>query len=174
MKTKATKKTVRQHVRHHLAKPHVQYTGFVLVIALAIASGWSVLYTRNWHHDSSAVASRPTLTLSAKRDTGAREIMSGQPIEGKKGVIVTVTITNNTDQVQPLIPAHQTFIRDALGNSFQLAPIDEIKNPIPGGTLRAGESRTGELSYIVDKDATHLRFYFDSRWSDAPPIVIDL
>jgi hypothetical protein len=169
----ATRKTLRQHARHHLSQPAVQYACFTLVLILAVASGWSVLYTRSWHREST-VASQQTLTLTSKRDAGAREIMTGQPIAGKRGVIVTVTITNNTGQVQTFIPAHQTFIRDALGNSYSLAPLDEIKHPIAGGQLRAGESRSGELSYIVDKDASYLRLYFDSRWSNGPPIVIDL
>jgi hypothetical protein len=114
------------------------------------------------------------LTVQHTRSLPARELMSGQLLEGKKGILVDLTVVNETNTTQPFIPVHQMILRDDLGRTYTLAPLGEVKQPISAGNLKVGEKRSGELSFMVDDTAQSLHLIFDSRWNDGPPVSISL
>jgi len=114
------------------------------------------------------------LTVQRTQSLPARELMSGKLLEGKKGVLVDLTVVNETDTAQPFIPVHQMILRDDLGRTYTLAPLGEVKHPISAGNLKAGEKRSGELSFMIDDTAQSLHLIFDSRWNDGPPISVSL
>ena len=114
------------------------------------------------------------LTVQRTQSLPARELMSGKLLEGKKGVLVDLTVVNETNTSQPFIPVHQMILRDDSGRTYNLAPLGEVRHPIGAGTLKAGEKRSGEISFMVDDTAKSLYLIFDNRWNNGPPVSTPL
>lgn len=182
-KTTAKTTTTVNHAHHephagwHRLAGHRLKAGLALAAVIAIAlSAWAVLAAGGMRDRQPAqpASQQPRLAITAKRNVPARELMSGRLTEGHTGMILAISVVNDTVYNQPFIPVHQVFMRDALGNTYDMTPLGQVKKPIVAGSLRPGESRSGELSFVVKENAPQLRFYFDSRWSNSAPVVVDL
>jgi|GEM_PF-6194434 len=174
---KAKKRETVASLWHAIRKRHV----FLVVAVLAGAiCGLIALVAFDVIGSSKNVPQRHAfiqvagLTVQRTRKLPARELMSGQLLEGKKGILVSLTVVNETDTPQPFIPVHQMILRDDLGNSYSLTPLGEVQKPIQAGTLKPGEKRSGELSFMVDDTPQPLHLIFDSEWSGGPPVSVPL
>lgn len=81
---------------------------------------------------------------------------------GKQYVIVDVTIKNISKEPIDVLPANDTYIKDAAGNVSYLSPVG-LDNPFRAGKLMADDTIKGQLSFLAAKD-TPLKFYIDAIW----------
>ena len=165
------------------AKPKPStYKPLGLAVALGAASGFVVLILalgiRMESHDRTAsthtVRQVAGLTSTPAQEFKARELMSGQLIPGKKGIIVSITVVNQTDRPQSFIPIHQMFLHDELGHNYTMTPLGEVQHPIHAGKLQPNETRSGQVSFMVDNNSTGLNLLFDSRWNNGQPVSVSV
>lgn len=119
-----------------------------------------------------------TAALSAEvnsvTEVPARELMSGNVIDTQKGLIIHVSITNNTDVEQYFLPVNQVFIKGSDDSIYQMSPLAGVRNPITAGAVAPGETLEGDMSFAVNKEETDNWLYIDTRWNGMSPLVIKL
>ena len=137
----------------------------VLVALLGMATGW-LIYSQ-WLYrliltPQTTVSPQPKYVakiISSRIDDTGTEVF--RPGAGYHYVIVDVEITNSDTADLALAPVIQTQIQSAMGERFEMAPAP-LDKPFDAGVLAPGQSRRGELSYIVPDEATDMRWVFES------------
>lgn len=104
----------------------------------------------------------------------ARDLMTGQVTEGQKGLIVHVSITNNTDTEQYFLPVNHVFIKGSDDAIYQMSPLAGVRNPITAGAIAPGATLEGDMSFAVSKDEADNWLFIDTRWNGMSPLVIKL
>ncbi len=161
-----------------------QYLWPIVAIIVGIGAGTLVLFWILNREETplvqpaSAEQLIATSALSAKvesvTEVPARELMTGNVIEGKKGLVVRLNITNNTSSEQHFLPAHHVFIKGTDDSLYQMAPVAGIAEPIVAGAVAPGETLTGDISFMINETETDSWLYIDPRWNDMSPVVIQL
>lgn len=107
------------------------------------------------------------LSVTAPIDLGISDLhfdLTGQePYKtppGYKFAILTLTVTNHGGAVFNFAPVLQTVVQDGSGNKYEMSPAP-LNNPIAAGPVSPGESRTGQLSYLVPSDTKALIYVFE-------------
>ena len=93
--------------------------------------------------------------------------------EGYVYLIADVSFTNSSPHAVMVLPVFQVFIRDELGTTYTMTPI-EITQPIIAGELARGAVNRGELAFVVPKNAEDLSLIFDTGWDDSSPVDFPL
>ncbi|QQR52138.1 DUF4352 domain-containing protein [bacterium] len=136
----------------------------VLVALLGTATGW-LIYSQ-WLYrpivtPQTTVSPQPKYVakiISSRIDNTGTEVF--RPGAGYHYVIVDVEITNSDTADLALAPVIQTHIQSATGERFEMAPAP-LDNPFDAGVLALGQSRRGELSYIVPDGVTDTQWVFE-------------
>ncbi len=86
-----------------------------------------------------------------------------QPDDGKKFVVVDLSITNNTDSAQAVSSLLQMELKDTTGQSYEIDIMASVAagGATPDGELAPGETIRGQVGYQVPVDAQGLIFVFD-------------
>ena len=100
-------------------------------------------------------------------------IMGIKPTDSEKIIVLTVSITNNSEEPFEIYPTIQTFIRDDQGVTYTMVPV-ALDDPFEAKTLQPGESETGNLSYLVTNRPLPLLYYIENRQSNIGPFVVKL
>lgn len=100
-------------------------------------------------------------------------VMGIKPDETEKIISAQVTIANNSGTDYEFYPSAQTFIRDNQGTQYIMTPVS-LGLPFVATTIKPGQTKTGQLSYLVTNRAVPLFLYFESRQADAGPIVFKI
>jgi|GEM_PF-4173343 len=103
-----------------------------------------------------------------------REVFTHKSIGELDGLVIRLTVKNKSDVPQAFLPVNDMFIKDNFGAIHQLEPVFGIPSPIMAGELAAGQSVTGDVSYVLENKNRDLRLFFDPRWDASPPIAIEL
>ncbi len=87
-----------------------------------------------------------------------------KPEEGKKFLVVDVTVENKSDQPEAISTLIQMSIKDSSGQKYD---VDLMAQTASGGTsvdgeLAAGEKVRGDVGFQVPVDANGLQFEFDA------------
>lgn len=93
--------------------------------------------------------------------------------EGYVYLIADVSFTNSSPHAVMVLPVFQVFVRDELGTTYTMTPI-EITQPIIAGELARGAVNRGELAFVVPKNAEDLSLIFDTGWDDSSPVDFPL
>lgn len=117
------------------------------------------------YHDISMVAT------AVQPETGY--VMGIEPTQDEKIISVNLEITNNSDENFDFYPTAQTFVRDNQGGQYIMTPV-ELDDPFAGNTIQPGETKSGQLSYLVTNRAVPLFLYVESRQTSAGPFVFKL
>lgn len=89
-------------------------------------------------------------------------------------VIVSMEITNRSDQEFGFFPSVHTYLRDNEGRSYMMHPTVMMKSPLPATDMKPGQTVKGELSYAVPARLKTFRMYVDPQWGDMAPAVFKL
>lgn len=100
-------------------------------------------------------------------------VMGITPQENEKIISTQLTIVNNSDEDFEFYPTAQTYVRDNQGSQYIMAPV-ELQIPFAGTTIKPGETKTGQVSYLVTNRTVPLFLYIESRQDSAGPFVIKL
>lgn len=84
-----------------------------------------------------------------------------------------ITVTNNTQKTQHLIPVSQFYVRGEDGTYASLKPT-MAASPLASQDLAPGQSASGSLSYAISERQTRPLLYIDTHWDDSTPLVIDV
>lgn len=122
-----------------------------------------VAYNQSWinGHRQSSVAVSPGVEIgitNPRVDSVGEEPYKAPP--GFKFAIVTISVTNSSNVVFNFAPVVQTSVSDSSGQKFAMSPA-LLKSPVEAGPLEPGQSRSGEVSYLVPSGATSLTYIFD-------------
>ncbi len=100
-----------------------------------------------------------------------------KPTEGNQWVELNLTIENTDSAQQFVTTLGQMFVRDAEGNSYQVAVTEKaMSNPNNrlDGAIIANSKRTGWVGFEVPKDATGLQFQYNGSMWGGGTILVDL
>jgi hypothetical protein len=81
----------------------------------------------------------------------------------KHYLILDFTVRNNSDKPINVLPTTDTYVKDTAGRVVYVTPF-ALSKPFHAGELSPGEQVTGQLSYLVPKNAVET-FYVDAIWS---------
>jgi hypothetical protein len=100
-----------------------------------------------------------------------------KPQSGNEWVNVNLTIQNTGSSQQYVTTLGQMFVRDAQGNSYQVAVTDKVmENPNNSldGAVIANSKRTGWVGFEVPQGATGLQFQYNGSMFGGGTVVVDL
>lgn len=100
-----------------------------------------------------------------------------QPQAGNEWINLNVTIQNTGSSQQYVTTMGQMFVRDAQGNSYQVAVTDKVmENPNNSldGAVIANSKRTGWVGFEVPQDNTGLQFQYNGSIFGGGTVVVDL
>jgi hypothetical protein len=124
---------------------------------------------------SQQAASTPV--LSAKISNVA-EINKPDPAftlsDGETLLTFDLSITNNTNEQQNLVPVNHFYVRTREGDYRTLHPSIYVHNGLPSGELKPHQTVKGPVSFGVPKQATDLYFYIDTGWNNQVPVVFNV
>lgn len=100
--------------------------------------------------------------------------MTGVIAEGKKALIIRVSVTNTTDVKQHFLPVNQVFIKGSGDTIYQMTPVAGVPDPIVAGEVASGATLEGDISFMVNETDTQLQLYIDTRWNGVTPTVVRL
>ncbi len=89
-------------------------------------------------------------------------------------LILDVSITNNTNDTQHLIPANQLYVRSSEGDYATLHASMYVKTPLQSQDLAPGKTAKGQVSFNVPKREAKPLLYVDTGWDNHVPIVFDV
>lgn len=89
-------------------------------------------------------------------------------------LIMDISITNETEQIQKLIPVNQLYVRSNEGDYSPMHPSMYIKNPLATADLMPLQTVKGEISFEVPKRVASPLLYVDTTWNNYAPIVFDV
>lgn len=89
-------------------------------------------------------------------------------------LIADISITNNTNSPQDVIPSVQFYIRTSDGLYYQMHPSMYVSNPLQAGKLEPGKTITGQISFAIPKILARPYLYLDLGWDNYVPIVYDI
>ncbi|WP_314585289.1 DUF4352 domain-containing protein [Paenibacillus terrigena] len=97
-----------------------------------------------------------TVTLNGVRESKGKLI---KPKDGKKFVVVDVTVENKGDADKTISSLIQTAMSDGDGYSYSIALSDDEKASL-NGNVAAGKKLRGEVTFELPKEAKELEFTF--------------
>jgi hypothetical protein len=100
-----------------------------------------------------------------------------KPTEGNQWVELNLTIENTDSAQQFVTTLGQMFVRDAEGNSYQVAVTEKaMSNPNNrlDGAIIANSKRTGWVGFEVPKDVTGLQFQYNGSMWGGGTILVNL
>jgi len=100
-----------------------------------------------------------------------------KPQAGNEWVNVNLTIQNTGSSQQYVTTMGQMFVRDADGNSYQVAVTDKMmENPNNSldGAVIANSKRTGWVGFEVPQGATGLQFQYNGSIFGGGTVVVNL
>jgi len=97
-----------------------------------------------------------TVTVNGVRESEGKVL---KPKDGKKFVVVDVTVENKGKEDKPISSLIQTAMSDGEGYSYTIALSDDEKASL-NGSVGAGKKLRGEVTFELPKEATDLEFTF--------------
>lgn len=99
-----------------------------------------------------------------------------QPDEGKKFVVVDLSITNNTDSSQAVSSLLQMQMKDATGQIYGVDMMASMAagGASPDGELAPGETLRGQVGYQVPVDVQGLVFVFDGDFFGSGKVFVNI
>lgn len=96
------------------------------------------------------------------------------PIETNNTLLVMdISITNETEQIQKLIPVNQLYVRSDEGDYSPMHPSMYVTNGLPSTDLEPLQTVSGQISFEVPKRIARPLLYVDTGWNNLAPIVFD-
>jgi hypothetical protein len=100
-----------------------------------------------------------------------------KPNEGNEWINLNITIQNNSSSQQYVTTLGQMFVRDASGNSYQVAvtnkTMENINSSLDGAVI-ANSKRTGWVGFEIPKGSTGLQFQYNGSMWGGGTIIVDL
>lgn len=99
-----------------------------------------------------------------------------KPEDGKKFLVVDVTIENTSTEVQNISSLLQMSVKDGTGQEYAVdfAATTIVDGASPDGELAAGEKVRGQVGFQVPADAKGLVFVFDASVFGSGKIMVGL
>lgn len=94
--------------------------------------------------------------------------------EGMEFLTIDMTVANKTNQDQLFLPVNSTYLKDQDNNVYGLTATPNVEQGV-AGTVPAGDSKTGQIGFMIPQNTQALRFYFEPYGDNGGnTIVIDL
>jgi hypothetical protein len=189
-------KRLHRHLKHRKLQPHSEHTIPAILIVALLLIGLAALIGRDvpviMQQVSGRPAARPTpAALAHVYRMGDTAVQPGYeltvtmvrhdavgtppfvPGTGYEYYIVDLRIKNTSTMPLQIAPVVQTYLRDAGGNTYNMAPAP-MERPYNAGPLAPGEERAGQISFNVLQNAIRPQFIFDTDQPDSAPTSIRL
>lgn len=110
--------------------------------------------------------------------SGVKEDSTADPafaiVDTETHLIASVSIKNNTNTTQTLIPNAMFYVRSADGTIYRMHPYSGLKNPLVFQELAPSATAVGEVSFAIPKVLTSPLLYIDLGWNNYVPFVYDV
>ncbi len=169
---------------------HLLWAGLLLVLAtlVTINAAYIVTELKNDSESSSQSDAQPVTRPHVLRSTQTAhtpslvasinkiaEIDKSDPaftLEDNETLLsMMLTITNRTSSSQFFIPTSVLYVHTGKGDYRPLHPSIYVTDQIFSGTLKPGQTVSGQISFSVPKQEINPLLYIDTGWNDEVPIV---
>jgi Na+-transporting methylmalonyl-CoA/oxaloacetate decarboxylase gamma subunit len=96
------------------------------------------------------------------------------PAEGNEWLNVSMTIENTGEEKQILDAAETMLLKDAEGNSYEVASTDKATGVLIDGTVAAGGKKTGWVGFEVKAGAKGLQLFYNASAFGGEEILVSL
>jgi hypothetical protein len=167
------KHRIRRPISTHHKEPIAAASAGLLLLVLLVVFGLGVFMIRDYVNydefpklqtNKSAVVTvnknEPKLTarvISHRFSDGDQAFM---PMPDMHFVIVDTDIVHHLDAPAWLSPLLQSYLKDSAGKKYELSPVT-LERPFDARQYKIGEHATGELSYMVPKNASGLSWCYE-------------
>jgi Domain of unknown function (DUF4352) len=188
---------VKREWRHFLKfkdENYLLFTAFVVLIAAAVIINAVYIIKRNNDNDSTSTKAKililagSTKILASQQPGGndSETVKISSVTENDKNdpaftidpsetmLILNISITNNTNDSQPMIPVNQFYVRTSEGDLIKMHASMYVTSPLIASTVAPHKTVTGQLSFNVAKHIAHPLLYIDTGWGNNVPLVYDV
>ena len=120
-----------------------------------------------------ANSSAYTVSINSVSESTKRDPAFTLP-ENEVILIVDVSITNNTNQKQELIPVTQFYVRSSEGSTYNMHPSIFVTKPLQAEQINPHQTVTGQVSFAVPKNLERPLMHVDLGWDNYVPVVYDV
>jgi len=115
------------------------------------------------------------VTVNEVQVSEGGQFSSPQP--GNQWLNLNITIQNTDNSQQYVTTLGQMFVRDAEGNSYQVAVTDKVMespNNSLDGAIIANSKRSGWVGFEVPEGATGLQYQYNGSMWGGGTVLVDL
>ncbi len=178
-----------KHLSKFKDENHLLFAAFIIVLtSLVVLNAFYIINNSNNQQRPIIVQDETTAVLTSHQiaNNGAQTVSISNVAENDKMdyafaidptetmLTMDISITNNTDATQTLIPVNQLYVRSTEGDYVTLHASMYVKNPLKSQELAPGKTATGQISFNVPKRVAKPLLYVDTGWNNHVPIVFDV
>jgi hypothetical protein len=130
--------------------------------------------TVSWPHvlRSTQTARTPALIASVGKVSESDKADPAFTLDdGETLLAMDLSITNRTAGSQDFIPTSDLYVHTSQGDYRPLHPSMYVTQQIFSGTMKPGQTVSGQISFSVPKQATDPLLYIDTGWNSEVPVV---
>ena len=97
-----------------------------------------------------------------------------QPGEGSGGkdlVVLTLSVTNETTEKNFAIIPYDFYLNDSEGKVIEISYSAYLENPMNSGSLKPGETVTGDVAYDIAEGKSDLSFFWMPGWCSEKVVI---
>lgn len=95
----------------------------------------------------------------------------GEGSGGKDLVVLTLSVTNETTQKNFAIIPFDFYLNDSEGKVIEISYSAYLDNPMDSGSLKPGETVTGDVAYDVAAGKEDLSFFWMPGWCSEKVVI---
>jgi len=167
------KRSITNKIQQKHKEPIAAVSAGILLIVLLVVFGIGVFMIRDYVAVTNRVIQtqgnvpvKPSQETISKLETAVLNTrysdgdQAFQPMPDMHFVVVDVNVTHRLDSPKWFSPVLETYIKDELGKKYELSPV-VLEKPFDAREYKVNEKATGELSYMVPKNASNLSWCYE-------------
>lgn len=179
-----------RNLRRFSDENRLLFAAFIIVLTALVVMNGIYIIAKNQEDSSTTVAvqANPNLVLDSTQ-TGVNPAIKvtisavtendeqdkAFPIDQNSTMLIMdITITNRSNQLQKLIPSNQLYVRSDDGDYAPMHPSLHVTNALATADMQPGQSVSGQISFEVPKRVASPILYIDTGWGNYVPILFDV
>lgn len=162
----------RGHISPRHKEPVAAISAGILLIVLLIVFGLGVFMIRDFVNFASTPATSPKTAVVSQQEVPKKleaKVLgmstspgdpAFQPMPDQQYIIINVDVVTRLDEPKWLSPLLESYVISDTGTKYTMSPVG-LKNPFDAREYKIGEHAIGELSYMVPKNDSKLKWCYE-------------